>query len=66
MLSNPLSRINVNSIEYDKLPKAKLNQSQNPLSQCCDAPPERPLSDGVGICNQCGEWQMEDEWYEQE
>ena len=56
----------MNSIEYDKLPKAKLGQLQNPLSKCCDAPPERPLSDGVGICNQCGEWQMEDEWYEQE
>ena len=70
MLSNPLSetilRSNMNSIEYEKLPKEKLDQLQNPLSKCCDAPPERPLSDGIGICNKCGEWQMEDEWYGQE
>jgi hypothetical protein len=56
----------MNSIEYEKLPKEKLDQLQNPLSKCCDAPPERPLSDGIGICDQCGECQMEDEWYENE
>jgi len=56
----------MNSIEYEKLPKEKPVELGNPLSACCDAPPKRPLVDGIGVCDHCGEWQMRDEWYEQD